>query len=121
MKHQNVNTLSVRNNYMERLLYILGCLFILCLIFSSAIIAYSTDKEVTVTITNKENIVSNNDSKYLIFTNNGVYQNSDTMWYWKWDSSDFYNQIEIGKEYTFRVYGFRIPFLSMYKNIIEIN
>jgi hypothetical protein len=38
----------------------------------------------------------------------------------KFNSSDIYNQLEKGKKYRIKVYGFRIPFLSWYKNIIEV-
>jgi hypothetical protein len=58
--------------------------------------------------------------KYLIFTDNEVLENTDSLWYWKWNSSDFYNKIEAGKTYKFTVYGWRVPFMSWYRNIVEV-
>lgn len=62
------------------------------------------------------------DAKYLISTGeNGVLENTDEILVWKWDSSDFYANIEVGEHYCFKTIGWRIPFFSWYKNIIELN
>ena len=63
--------------------------------------------------------------KYLIYTidESGtvrVFENTDTLFYGKHDSSDFYARIRTGKTYDFRVAGRRLPHFSRYKNIIEI-
>ena len=86
-----------------------------------AVVAYSTDETVTITVKDKERVVTYKTSKYLVFTDKGVYENTDTVWYWKWDSSDVYNALEVGKTYQVKVYGFRVPFLSWYKNIVELD
>lgn len=79
---------------------------------------------VTATIDNKENVVHGSgdgvESKYLIFTDKEVLQNIDSLLFLKFNSSDFYNQIKIGKTYRFKVVGWRIPFFSMYRNVIKI-
>jgi hypothetical protein len=80
-----------------------------------------TDSEVECTVSEKERIVKSDSSKYLIFCEEEVLENTDSLWYWKWNSSDFYRDIKVEEVYTFRVYGWRVPFLSMYKNIININ
>lgn len=78
-----------------------------------------------ITVADKMVQVHDKEGKYLIYTKvNGeafeVYENTDNLLRGKFNSSDVYNQIEIGKTYRFRVVGFRIPFLSMYKNILEV-
>lgn len=60
------------------------------------------------------------DCRYLVFTDKGVFENTDTIWHLKFDSSDMYNDLVVGKDYNVVAVGWRIPFLSMYKNIIEI-
>lgn len=87
-----------------------------------ALIAYNTDEFVTFTVEEKERITSrdNTDSKYLIFTDKGVYQNTDTIWYFKFNSSDVYGELKAGETYDAHVYGFRVPFFSWYKNIISV-
>ena len=79
-----------------------------------------TKSEVTITVENKENIKSGDIGKYLIFTDIETFENSDCLLLGKFDSSDMYNDIKEGKKYKAKVYGFRIPFLSMYRNIYEI-
>lgn len=58
-------------------------------------------------------------STYLIFTDHGVFRNDDAGWFAKFDSSDFYGELDIGKRYRLKVYGWRIPILSMYPNIVR--
>ncbi len=106
---------------MKIVILILGTFIIIGLLALSPLYAYHTDKEITCTIASKERIVKSNSSKYLIFCEDEVLQNTDSLWYWKWNSSDFYRELKEGEEYNLRVYGWRIPFLSMYSNIIEIN
>lgn len=60
------------------------------------------------------------DDKYLIYTDNGTYEITDSLTYWRWDSSDLYGEIKVGKTYRAKVYGWRIPFLSSYKNIVSV-
>ena len=63
--------------------------------------------------------------KYLIYTidDNGivrVFENTDSIPHKKFNSSDIYARIQIGKVYTLRTVGFRLPVFSMYKNIIGV-
>lgn len=80
-----------------------------------------TQEQVTVTITDKERVSNRDMSKYLIFTEHEVFENVDSMLAWKFDSSDVYGHIKIGSTCTFNVTGFRIPFLSTYRNILVAN
>lgn len=110
---------------MKYIITTLVIIFICILLAIPAIIAYSTDEYVKITIKEKERITDgsgqNMVSKYLVFTDGEVFENTDSVWYWKWNSSDVYNELAQGKEYTARVYGYRVPFLSWYRNIITIN
>jgi hypothetical protein len=85
---------------------------------------FSSVKEVTITVSDKERIVESDgdgsSSKYLIFTENGTFENTDSFWFWKWNSSDFQGKLHVDSTYNVKVVGWRIPFLSMYPNIIEI-
>lgn len=79
---------------------------------------------VTITITDKERIVTGSgdslSSKYLVHGENETFQNSDCWLLFKFDSSDVQRDLKVGGTYTIDVYGWRIPFLSWYRNIIEI-
>jgi hypothetical protein len=58
-------------------------------------------------------------SKYLIFTSNGVFENTDTWWYFKFNSSDVQAKLMVPGKHHITYYGFRVPFLSRYQNIVS--
>lgn len=83
----------------------------------------------TVTVTDKERVTQKSGeeytSKYLIFCDgeNGeslVFENTDTIFHLKFNSSNIYGQLKEEKRYEITVVGVRIPFLSTYQNIIRI-
>lgn len=80
-----------------------------------------TEEQVTITVTDKDVKRYKDSDKYLIYTESGTFEITDSVAYWRWDSSDLYGRIEEGKTYTATVYGWRIPFISSYQNIVEVN
>lgn len=74
-----------------------------------------TDKE-RVTTSDSDGKVS---SKYLIFTDEETFENVDSMLAMKFNSSDVYGRIKRGQTCDFRVVGYRMPFFSAYRNILE--
>lgn len=99
--------------------------FILLFTIGINIAGHFVTNEYVVKVTDKAVKNSKNSSKYLIFgeLENGevrVFQNTDSLIRGKFNSSDIYASIKVGKKYKFKVYGFRIPFLSKYENIINI-
>ena len=87
-------------------------------------VLYFTEETVEILVTDKERIVENSEdrvtSKYLVFSEAEVFENTDSFLFFKWNSSDLQGQLTPGHMYRVRVYGFRVPFLSMYRNIIEV-
>jgi hypothetical protein len=59
------------------------------------------------------------DCRYMVYTQGEVFSNTDSMMNFKFNSSDVQNDLEVGNEYILRVYGWRVPFLSMYRNILS--
>lgn len=105
-------------------LYIFFILIIVAIMFVN-ITACFNEQTYTTTVTEKERIVQGGDSKYLIFTedSNGtvrVFENTDIWHRGKFNSSDLYAEIKIGETYTFTTIGYRIPWMSMYENIVSI-
>lgn len=82
-------------------------------------VAKGTQRDVNFTVNNLVVKNSQNNSKYLVFTSQGVFQDTDSLFNGKFNSSDVYGNLKIGRDYTCRVYGFRIPFLSTYPNILR--
>ncbi len=54
---------------------------------------------------------------YLVFTSQETYKNVDSPAYLKFNSSDIQGRLIQGGRFHIDYYGFRIPILSMYKNI----
>ena len=63
-----------------------------------------------------------NDAKYLISSTTGeVYSIEDSCWFLSFDASNRYAQIKANETYNIKTIGWRVPILSWYNNIIEIN
>lgn len=85
---------------------------------------YATIDIVDIKVTDKERIVTDNgdniESYYLVFTEDETFKNDDALFHGKFRSSDLQGNLRIGETYTVKVYGFRVGFLSMYRNIVKI-
>lgn len=100
-----------------------GFILIGALLGVGALIHFNTMDEVRgVVVTEKERITTgygeNISSKYLIFTDGEVFENNDSLFALKWNSSDIYGRIKVGQTCDFTVTGWRLPFLSSYRNIL---
>ena len=80
-----------------------------------------------VSLTNSDEVVEINvtfvertENRYLIYTEDEVFENTDSFWFQKWNSSDYYQRLEQGGVIEVVVAGWRVPWASMYRNIIEI-
>ena len=62
---------------------------------------------------------STNEYANLVYTDKGTFSNVDTSYPWKTRSSDVRSQLKEGQTYTCEVAGWRVGFLSWYKNIID--
>ena len=103
---------------------IITIIVILGLILFYPIMYYSSSSTVEFTVESKERITTGSgesiSSKYMVYTDKGVFQCSDSWLFFKFNSSDVYAKFEEGKTYKVKVAGWRAPFLSWYKNIISI-
>lgn len=85
---------------------------------------YLSVDHLEIKIKNMEITTSGNNnsttSKYLVFTENEVFENTDSWTFLKFNSSDIQNKFELKNTYRVKVAGWRIPFLSMYRNVIEV-
>lgn len=78
----------------------------------------SSSRLITVQVDDRER--QDSAGRYLVFAPDTEYQVDDSIIFWKWDASSRYNKLDPGKEYRVRVAGWRVHFLSMYPNIIEV-
>ena len=58
-------------------------------------------------------------SKYIVLTDHGAFENTDTWYYFKFNSSDLQAAMSQPGQYKIGYYGFRVPFFSGYQNIIS--
>ena len=108
--------------------YCCSCEVIIAVI-AVPVINFSNDHTYTVTITDKERVTTQvaegqTDSKYLIYgeDENGktyVFEDTDTLFRGKFNSSDVYGALKEGETYELTVIGFRIHILNWYENIID--
>lgn len=91
----------------------------------SCLFPYITADTVTITVTDKERIVTGSgeglSSKYLVFTENETFQNTDCLVRGKFNSSDLQGKLKEGQTYEADVYGWRLPFFSAYRNIVAVH
>ena len=118
-----------RRRYFDTDSFIIGIFIALAVVVAVGGIIYSiaanyNEQTYVATVTDKDVRNYNNSSKYLVFTKTEdeetrVFSVEDSLLRFRWNSSDVYGEIEVGKTYRFTVVGFRIEILSMYENIID--
>lgn len=106
-------------------LYIGIIIIVILYMLGSCSVKESNERTVNVIVTDKGIKNYDNDSKYLIYCKNEneeiqVYEITDSFFQGKFNSSDIYGSIEVGKEYTFVIRGTRIGLTSTYPNIVEV-
>ncbi len=86
----------------------------------TALFTYGTVDRIDVTVTDKERVVTRDNSYYRVFTETEVLKNADNIFFFKFNSSDVQGRLRAGETYTVKVNGLRVPFLSMYRNILAV-
>jgi hypothetical protein len=85
---------------------------------------FNSTEIIQIKIKNKESVISGSGEstkhKYLIYCDGEVLENTDSFLFGKFNSSDLYNELEIDSTYTIKVVGWRVPYFSIYRNIIKI-
>lgn len=95
----------------------------LAIMFLLEIIKYGNNQTIEITIKDKyvKNGKSGDSSKYLVVDiDNNAYEVTDLFFKGKFNSTDIYSILEIGKTYKVKTSGRRIRFLSMYPNINKV-
>lgn len=66
-----------------------------------------------------ESVSSADSHKYLIYSDGETFECTDSLIYGKSNSSDIYGQIQPNHRYRVKVVGWRLEFMSRYRNILE--
>lgn len=109
---------KISNN---KLFIVLGVIFAIYII--SDIILISKQEIVVATINYKEMASfgsgDNLYHKYLIYTNDETFENTDSILLWKFNSLDIQGKLKQFHQYELEVCDISIPFTSTHRNIIS--
>ena len=84
--------------------------------------SYFTQKNRNIMVSDKYTFDSNGFTNFMIVdTENNHYQVGNNLWFWKWDSIEDWSSIKKGTRLPITYYGFRVPFLGIFPNVVEIN
>ncbi len=102
------------------LIVIIGALFV-----KLATIGYNNKEVIAIEVKDKyikrQGIGDSAEDVYMIVDkDNNIYQITDLFFIGKFNSSDIYNQLDIGQAYLVEVTGVRNRFFSWYRNINKI-
>lgn len=108
----------------ERIFTIVILLIILGTLLSATglyFIQYSNEETIEIVVKDKYIKRKSNDDIYMVVSEDDeTYKIMDMIFIGKFNSTDLYNQLEIGKRYKITTTGIRNNFLSEYKNINKI-
>lgn len=84
-------------------------------------VEYQNEETIEITVKDKY-IKRNGDTDlYLVASEEGeTYKIQDLLFKGKFNSTDLYNELEVGKKYKITTTGIRLQYFSMYKNINKI-
>lgn len=80
---------------------------------------YYDEEHVTGKVLKMERVVKDDTSYYLVYCDVEVFTIQDDFYKGRFNSSDLYRDIEVGKTYNFTVFGWRNGFFSWYRNILR--
>jgi len=112
-----------RRHFMSHLWVVLVVLIVLIGIIFGVGLRYGNEQEYTCTIEDRWiKSVGDDDQKYLFNCEEHdiVFENTDLVFKFKFNSSDMWIELDEGETYTITTVGRRIPFFSMYQNVVEI-
>jgi hypothetical protein len=76
----------------------------------------------TFTATIEKTYIDNGNTYYVLKMEDGrllPYSNEDNWYFGKFNSGDFQVKLEVGKTYEFFTSGYRVPFRSLFPNIVR--
>lgn len=80
---------------------------------------YGNEQQVTCTVDDKWIKRSDEKDIYLVSCDEKVYKITDLLYKGKFDSSNIYAKLKVGKKYKLTVTGYRNGYFSSYQNINE--
>ena len=81
--------------------------------------AYGTLSTKEINVSKTYMFTQNGYTQFMVIDKSGKHYNvNNSFWYWKWNSIEDWNKIHKGDALIVKYYGFRIPILGMFPNIM---
>ena len=91
-----------------------------CTIVGHFAYALGTKKKKEIKIVKKYTFTKNGYTDFMVIDSYGNHYNiNNSLWYWKWDSIEDWNSIETNKKLNMKYYGWRVPILGIFPNIVS--
>lgn len=82
---------------------------------------YSTISVQRITISRLKFGADGGGTHYMIYTKDGqAIRNTNLLFFGKFKSDEIFAKLKVGKTYTVKTCGIRVPWLGWYKNVISI-
>lgn len=108
---------------LERIFYgavIIGGLVIIGIFFAECLVSVSISETKNVTIQEKLGAHGSEGQYLIIDMNDNVYTVEDNYLLGSFDASNRYAKLKVDHTYQVKTFGIRLPLLSWYPNILEI-
>lgn len=107
-------------------IFVISGIGMLCYLFCDYSSKYKlSERTVIIKVLDKERLVESSGdditSRYIVYTDIGVFENTDSYVFSKYNSSDIQGKLRFDSVYSVNVAGWRDEFWSSYPNIININ
>ena len=109
----------MKRGFVETVLTIFLIVIFIAAIIGTLFLHYTNGQDRIIHIKRISNVTGET-VKYLIFTEEGVFENTDRDFIGKFNSSDLQNQLIGKKVCKVHTLGYRIPLISEYPNITKI-
>lgn len=115
---KNSSSLKLSYSGVKNYTYMSLCAYVLIL-GCHGYYTYNTTQNKIIKVNKKYNFTRNGFTEFMIIDNTGKHYNvNNSVWYWKWDSIEDWNNIETNKEIFIKYYGWRVPLLGLFPNVI---
>lgn len=94
-------------------------LVLLCGLVIGGCMGYAQTSSVTFTVEDKESVTTQDGHEYRVYTTQGTFKVADSWVHPRFNSSEVYGRLKDGRSYRCEVYGWRVPVLSQFKNILS--
>jgi hypothetical protein len=106
---------DLKNPFITRIVGGISCLAIM----GHCTYTFKTTNNKIIDVVDKYKFTRNGYTEFMIIDKHGDHYNvNNSLWYWKWNSIEDWHKIQTNKQLIMKYYGFRIPLLGIFPNII---